>query len=99
MVITRCASLLPIVHVIKWSPFEQTVVPESTGWCAHAGSAVPMPIANSAMTAVPTPRVFFRRPETRPKRALTPIIASHIRPETERRNPNPERNLPQGELL
>jgi hypothetical protein len=63
MCMTHPDSLFPIVHEITCSPSEHTVVPESTGWCAHAGSAVPT--TNIAMMATPaaptTARRRFRR--------------------------------------
>jgi hypothetical protein len=68
MCITQPASLLPIVHEITCSPLEHTVVPDSTGWWAHAGSAVPTTniamIANDAAAATD-----FRRPRLVPLRA------------------------------
>ncbi|MDQ1380053.1 MAG: hypothetical protein QOJ71_772 [Actinomycetota bacterium] len=68
MCITQLASLLPIVHEIACLPFEHTVVPDSTGWCAHAGSAVPT--TNMAMIANDeAARTAFRRPRLVPLRA------------------------------
>jgi hypothetical protein len=66
--ITKRASLLPIVHETTCSPLEHTVVPDSTGWWAHAGSAVPTTnIAMIANDAAAT--TDFRRPRLLPLRA------------------------------
>jgi len=68
MCITKPASLFPIVHEITCSPSEHTVVPESTGWWAHAGSAVATTnIATIATDAAAT--TALRRPRLVPLRA------------------------------
>jgi hypothetical protein len=68
MCITQPDSLLPIVHVITCLLLEHTVVPDSTGWCAHAGSAVPT--TNIAMIANdPAAATALRRPRLVPLRA------------------------------
>ena len=58
MCIVRLVSLLPMDHVMVWSPSEHTARPEANGRWAHAGIAV---AATKAPAKVATPTAMIPR--------------------------------------
>lgn len=78
VIVMMCAdSLFPIVQLTTVSPLLHDVWPESTGWCAHAGTASNSkpPIANTTNTTRRRPAPRRRKnPQPSPRTTTSPRL-------------------------